>query len=162
TVRTLADRYRGKRFNSPNDVAIDARGRVYVSDPRYAGDEPRELDFEAVFRIDVDGAVTRLETTAAKPNGLVVSPDGKTLYVADNGRDRRALLALDLGDDGSVAHPRVLHDFGTGRGIDGMTITADGRIVATAGSGPKGGVMVFRPDGRRLAFIPIPEDPTNV
>ena len=84
-VRTLADRYQGKRFNSPNDLAVDRRGRVYVSDPRYAGDEPRELDFEGVFRVDPDGTVTKLETTAKKPNGVAVSPDGKTLYVADNG-----------------------------------------------------------------------------
>src|SRR3954471_20577077 len=82
TVRTLADRFKGKRFNSPNDVAVDRHGRVYVSDPRYVGGESRELDFEAVFRIDPDGQVVRLETTAAKPNGLVVSPDGKTLYVS--------------------------------------------------------------------------------
>src|SRR4051812_3519366 len=61
TVRTLADRYQGKRFNSPNDVAVDAQGRVYMSDPRYIGDEPRELDFEGVFRIDPDGSVARLE-----------------------------------------------------------------------------------------------------
>ena len=92
TVRTLADRYQGKRFNSPNDLAVDRQGRVYFSDPRYVGREPRELDFEAVFRVDPDGAVTRLETTSGKPNGLAVSPDGKTLYVADNGR-RQALLA---------------------------------------------------------------------
>ena len=137
TVRTLADRYQGKRFNSPNDVAVDRGGRVYVSDPRYVGDDPRELDFEAVFRIDPDGTVVRLDTTAAKPNGLAVSPDGKTLYVSDNGPKRRALLALDLDPaTGAVANPRVLHDFGGGRGIDGMTVTIDGRIVATAGSGP--------------------------
>ena len=74
TVRTLADRYQGKRFNSPNDVAVDRKGRVYVSDPRYVGSEPRELDFEAVFRIDPDGTVTRLETTALKPNGVVDQP----------------------------------------------------------------------------------------
>ena len=66
TVRTLADRYQGRRFNSPNDVAVDRRGRVYVSDPRYVGDDPRELDFEAVFRIDPDGTVIRLDTTAAQ------------------------------------------------------------------------------------------------
>ena len=163
TVRTLADRYQGRRFNSPNDVAIDRGGRVYVSDPRYVGDDPRELDFEAVFRIDPDGTVVRLDTTAAKPNGLAVSPAGTTLYVSDNGPKRRALLALDLDPaTGAVANPRVLHDFGGGRGIDGMTVTIDGRIVATAGSGASAGVYVFAPDGRRLAFIPTPEDPTNV
>src|SRR5690606_41892621 len=61
TVRTLADSYQGKRFNSPNDVAVDAQGRVYVSDPRYVGNEPRELEDEAVYRIDPDGTVHRLE-----------------------------------------------------------------------------------------------------
>ena len=66
TVRTLADNYDGKRFNSPNDVAVD-RGRVYVSDPRYVGNEPRELDFEGVFMIEPEGFVTPLVTTARNP-----------------------------------------------------------------------------------------------
>lgn len=161
TVRTLADSYQGKRFNSPNDVAVDAEGRVYVSDPRYVGDEPRELDFEAVFRIDPDGTVTRLETTARKPNGLAISPDGKTLYVSDNGPERKALLALPL-KDGAVGKPKVIKDFGDGRGIDGMTVTADGRIVATAGSGPIAGVYVYRPDGTPVGFIATPETPANL
>ncbi|MBX6314626.1 MAG: SMP-30/gluconolactonase/LRE family protein [Isosphaeraceae bacterium] len=162
TVRTLANRYQGKRFNSPNDVAVDAQGRVYFSDPRYVGDEPRELTHESVYRIDPDGSVHRLETTATKPNGLAVSPDGKTLYVSDNGPTRRVLLALDLDAQGNASHPRVLHDFGRGRGIDGMTVTTDGRIVAAAGSGEAGGIYVFAPDGKQLAFLPVPENPTNV
>ncbi|HEV3162881.1 MAG TPA: SMP-30/gluconolactonase/LRE family protein [Isosphaeraceae bacterium] len=162
TVRTLADRYQGKRFNSPNDVAVDQRGRVYVSDPRYVGDDPRELDHESVYRIDLDGKVTRLDTTSTKPNGLAVSPDQKTLYVSDNGSKRRALVALDLDADGNVSNPRVLHDFGGGRGIDGMTVTTDGRIVASAGSGMTGGVHVFAVDGKPLGFIAVPESPTNV
>jgi gluconolactonase len=162
TVRTLADRYQGKRFNSPNDVAVDRKGRVYVSDPRYVGSEPRELDFEAVFRIDPDGTVTRLETTAFKPNGVAISPDGKFLFVSDNGGKRRALLALDLGADGNVSNPRVIHDFGDDRGIDGMTVTTDGRIVAAAGSGERGGVYVLSPEGKVLATIPTPEVPANV
>ncbi len=160
-VRTLADRYQGQRFNSPNDVAVDGSGRVYVSDPRYVGDEPRELDFEGVFRIDPDGTVARLETTARKPNGLAVSPDGKTLYVADNGPGRRVLLALDLDATGNVSKPRVLVTF-EGRGVDGLTVADDGRIVATAGSGPKAGVYVYRPDGTPAGFIATPEVPSNV
>ncbi|HEX8199698.1 MAG TPA: SMP-30/gluconolactonase/LRE family protein [Isosphaeraceae bacterium] len=162
TVRTLADRYRGKRFNSPNDLAVDAHGRVYVSDPRYGGDDPRELEDEAVYRIDPDGAVTRLETTASKPNGLAVSPDGTTLYVSDNGPKRAALLALTLDDAGAVARPRVLKDFGNGRGIDGLTVTADGTIVAAAGAGVLAGVYVYDPAGIPRAFIATPETPTNV
>src|SRR5262245_30272994 len=133
TVRTLADRFEGKRFNSPNDVAADTKGRVYVSDPRYVGDDPRELDHESVYRIDPVGSVHRLDTTASKPNGLAVSPDGQTLYVSDNGPKRSALLALRLDADGNVSRPRVLKDFGDGRGVDGLTVTRDGLLVATAG-----------------------------
>ncbi|RUL88679.1 SMP-30/gluconolactonase/LRE family protein [Tautonia sociabilis] len=163
TVRTLADSFQGKRFNSPNDVALDRQGRVYVSDPRYVGDELRELDTESVYRIDPDGTVTRLETTAKKPNGLVVSPDGTTLYVSDNGPERKVLLRLDLDPaTGAVSNPRVIKDFGTGRGIDGMTITTDGLVVATAGAGPLGGVYVYQPDGTPVDFIAVPENPTNV
>jgi len=162
TVRTLADRYLGKRFNSPNDVAVDAQGRVYVSDPRYVGDDARELDHESVYRVDTDGTVTRLDTTATKPNGVVVSPDQKTLYVADSGSARGALVALDLDAAGNVSNPRVLHDFGRGRGIDGMTVATDGRIVAAAGSGDQAGAYVFAPDGKLLGRIPVPDSPTNV
>jgi gluconolactonase len=161
-VRTLANRYEGKAFNSPNDLIVDAKGRVYFSDPRYVGREPRELDFEGVFRVDPDGTVTRLETTAYKPNGLAISPDGKTLYVADNGGKRRVLLACDLSPAGDVSNPRVLLDFGDGRGIDGMTVTTDGRIVAAAGSKEKAGVSVISPEGKILTLIPTPDDPANV
>jgi gluconolactonase len=162
TIRTLADRYDEKRFNSPNDVAVDRQGRVYVSDPRYVGNEPRELDFEGVFLIELDGFVIRLITTANKPNGLVLSPDGKTLYVSDNGRQRRALIACQVGPDGKTDQPRVIHDFGQGRGIDGMTVTTDGRIVAAAGTADKAGVLVLSPEGKILATIPTPESPANV
>ncbi|MGO9471129.1 MAG: SMP-30/gluconolactonase/LRE family protein [Isosphaeraceae bacterium] len=161
TIRTLADRYEDKRFNSPNDVAVDRQGRVYVSDPRYVGREPRDLDFEGTFLIDRDGSVIRLITTANKPNGLALSPDGKTLYVADNGR-RRALIACKVRPDGKTEEPRVIHDFGSGRGIDGMTVTTDGRIVAAAGTAAKAGVLVLSPQGKILATIPTPEEPANV
>ncbi len=162
TIRTLADSYDDKRFNSPNDVAVDSQGRVYVSDPRYVGDEPRELDFEGVFLIDLDGFAIKMITLADKPNGLALSPDGKTLYVADNGRERRALIACQVGVDGKTDHPRVIHDFGRGRGIDGMTVTKDGRIVAAGGTAEKPGVLVLSPEGKILALIPTPEEPANV
>jgi gluconolactonase len=163
TVRTLADRFEGKRFNSPNDLAVDRAGRIYVSDPRYVGDEPRELDHESVYRIDPDGMVHRLDTGANKPNGLAISPDGKTLYVADNGSARRALLAVPLSPSGDVAgKPRVLKDFGEGGGIDGMTVTRDGLIVATGGDDRLAGIYVYRPDGTPVGFIPTPESPSNV
>jgi gluconolactonase len=162
TVRTLADNYDGKRFNSPNDVAVDRRGRVYVSDPRYVGSEPRELDFEGVFLIDFQGYVVPLVTTAEKPNGLVLSPNEKTLYISDNGPRRRVLIAADLGPNGKISRTRVIHDFGSERGIDGMTVTTDGRIVAAAGARDKAGVLVLSADGKILATIQTPEDPANV
>ena len=162
TVRTLASGYNGKRFNSPNDVAVDTNGRVYVSDPRYVGDEPRELDFEGVFLISLEGFVIPMDITVYKPNGLAISPDGKTFYVSDNGARRRALIAARIGDRGKLADPRILHDFGNQRGIDGMTVTTDGRIVAAAGAGDKAGAYVFSPDGKLLEVIPTPEDATNV
>ncbi|QDU23477.1 SMP-30/gluconolactonase/LRE family protein [Urbifossiella limnaea] len=164
TVRTLADKYDGKRFNSPNDLTLDARGRVYFSDPRYVGGEPRELDHESVYRVDPDGKVTRVTTDVRKPNGLVISPDGKTLYVSDHSGDAsgsRALVAFPLAADGSVGPRRVLHDFGKERGIDGMTVAADGTVVATAGAKAAGGIHFFAPDGKKLGFLPTPEDPNN-
>src|SRR5262245_936807 len=151
TISTLADNYDNKRFNSPNDVAVDSEGRVYVSDPRYVGDEPRALDFEGVFLIGLEGAVIPLLTTAIKPNGLALSPDEKTLYISDNGRRRRVLIATDRGPSGKVTRPRIIHDFGSGRGIDGMTVTTDGRIVAAAGADRKAAVLILSPAGKVLA-----------
>jgi len=162
TIRMLADSYNDQRFNSPNDVAVDREGRVYVSDPRYVGNEPRELDFEGVYVIEPEGFVTRLDLTVSKPNGLAISPDGRTLYVSDSGARRRVLIAARIGAMGKVTGPRVLHDFGNVRGIDGMTVTTDGRIVAAAGAGAKAGVHVFSPEGKLLEVISTPEDPANV
>jgi sugar lactone lactonase YvrE len=164
TVRTLADKFDGRRFNSPNDLCLDAKGRVYFSDPRYVGDEKRELEHESVYRIDPDAKVTRVVSDVKKPNGLVISPDGKTLYVAESGGDPgapRQLLAYPLNADGTVGPRKVLHDFGKGRGIDGMTVTTEGMIVATAGSGAAGGIYFFSPEGVRLGFLATPEDPNN-
>jgi gluconolactonase len=162
TVRTLADKYDAKAFNSPNDVAVDSQGRVYVSDPRYVGEEPRDLDFEGVFLIGREGDAIPLLTTAIKPNGLALSPDEKTLYISDNGRQRRVLIAAQRGANGKVSSPKVIHDFGAGDGIDGMTVTVDGRIVAAGASEGKGAVLVISPAGKIVATIPVPEEPANV
>src|SRR5262249_18874525 len=111
-VRTLADKWNGKRFNSPNDCTIDRKGRVYFSDPRYAGDEPRDIDTESVYRVDPDGTVTQVITDVQKPNGLALAPDMKTLYVADsNPQGNQHLLAFALKEDGTAGEKRLLHDF---------------------------------------------------
>jgi gluconolactonase len=162
SIRVLAEKWQGKRFNSPNDLTIDTTGRVYFTDPRYAGDEPREIDTESVYRIDPDGTVTQIITDVQKPNGILLSPDMKTLYVADNNpKGHRLLLAYGLKKDGSVVSRKVLHNFAPDRGIDGMCLDVQGNIYATAGQGKTAGVSILTPAGKKIGFIPTPETPTN-
>jgi gluconolactonase len=163
TVRALAERWNGKRFNSPNDLTIDTKGRVYFTDPRYVGQEPREIKTESVYRVDPDGTVTQIITDVQKPNGIVLSPDMKTLYVADsNPGGNQHLLAFPINKDGGLGEKKVLHDFGKDRGIDGMCVDIRGNIYGAAGDGKTGGIYVFHhDDGEQLAFIPVPETPTN-
>ena len=161
-IKVLADRWQGKRFNSPNDLTIDTKGRVYFTDPRYVGNEPREIDVEGVYRIDTDGTLTRIISDVPKPNGIILSPDMKKIYLAESDpKGKRRLLAYALKSDGTVADKRILHDFGKDRGIDGMCIDVKGNIYGAAGQGKTGGVYVFDPDGKKLAFIPVPEAPSN-
>jgi gluconolactonase len=162
TVKTLADKFEGKRFNSPNDITLDSKGRVYFTDPRYVGDEPRELDHESVFRIDPDGKVARVVSDVKKPNGIVISPDGKILYLAESDPSgEHKLLAYPLNANGSVGKRQDVYDFGKQRGIDGMTITSDGMIVATAGSKDTAGIYFIASSGKKLDFLATPEDPNN-
>jgi gluconolactonase len=162
TIRILADKWQGKRFNSPNDLVIDSKNRVYFTDPRYVGAEPREIDTESVYRIDPDRTVTRLITDVTKPNGIILSPDMKTLYLAESHpKGDRLLLAYPLKDDGTVGKKKVLHNFAADRGIDGMCIDIKGNLYATAGQGKTAGVYIFTPAGKKIGFIPTPEDPSN-
>lgn len=165
TVRTLADRWDGKRFNSPNDLAIDAKGRVYFTDPRYVGDEPRELDFEGVFHVETSGHVSLATRDVSKPNGILVSHDQRHVYIADHDSAQsgnKQLLVFDIQPNGTLANKRVMYDFGSDkRGIDGMTLDREGNIYATAGNGNFSGIYVFSPNGEHLAFIPTPGGPTN-
>jgi len=165
TVRTLADRYQGKRFNSPNDLAIDRKGRVYFTDPRYVGDEPRELDFQAVFVIQPSGEVRIATREVEKPNGILVSPDGDVVYVSDNNGapgGNRQLLRFAAGDDGTLIGREALWTFSADeRGIDGMTLDVEGNIYAAAGRGAESGIYIFSPDGEPLAWLATPGAPTN-
>jgi gluconolactonase len=175
-LRVLADRFEGKRFNAPNDLVVHPRGWVFFSDPHYVGKEPLELDHMSVYRYDpATKSVTRATTDITKPNGVIISPDGKTLYVAetDNGRTgadpdyapskpaRFTLNAFPIRDDGTLGPKRVLHDFGQESGIDGMTVDTLGRIYAAVRIPSRFGIAVFTPDGREVAFLPTPELPTN-
>jgi gluconolactonase len=166
----LVDRYKGKRFNAPNDLAIDRKGRIYFTDPRYLGDEPRELEHRAVYRCDADGGnVVEVTHDAEKPNGIALSPDGKTLYLADhnNGTDKivpggppvkpgaMKVYAFPLGEGGLVAGKRkTIYDFGTEAGCDGMTVDVKGNVYLAARSLKRPGVLVLDPGGKEVAFIP--------
>lgn len=174
SIKPLVERYQGKRFNSPNDLVIDRRGRIYFSDPKYVGPEKMELDSMDVYRLDPDGSLHRATTDIDKPNGVMLSPDGKTLYVAetDNGtaeaervtdakRGRMTLNAFPVRSDGSLGKKRVLVNFGDAVGIDGMTVDRRGRIFAAVRSAKRFGIVAFSPQGKELAYIPTPTLPTN-
>lgn len=166
-IETLAGSVQGKRFNSPNDLAVDPLGRVYFTDPRYVGDDPRDLDFEGIFLVGAPVAGKESDVRVAtmdiqKPNGILASDDGSTVFVADNNpKGNVQLVSFVVQKGGTLADKKVLFDFVSGRGIDGMTLDAAGNIYATAGTGEKAGVYVFSSTGEHLAFIPTPGDPTN-
>ncbi len=166
--QTIVDRYQGKKFNAPNDLVLDSKGRIYFTDPRYVGSEPRELEHRAVYRIDTDGKVVEVTHEVEKPNGIALSPDEKTLYVADhnNGSDgidptgpkptkgAMKIYSYPLGPDGLVAGARkTIYDFGTEDGCDGMCVDTAGRIYLTARGSKRPGVLVIDPAGKEQAFI---------
>ena len=180
TTTVLADRFEGRQFNIPNDLAIDLEGRVWFTDPYYEGAagpwsqdrSNKDLDHDSVYRLDPgsDGSwsVERVTYDTTRPNGLLFSLDHKTLYVAQSGREPeefRQLRAYPVEDDGSLGSCSVLHDFGAHRGIDGMCLDLEGNIVATAGfrqGGPGPMIYIFAPSGQVLESHPTPFDrPTN-
>jgi dipeptidyl aminopeptidase/acylaminoacyl peptidase/sugar lactone lactonase YvrE len=165
----LADHYNGKRLTAPNDLCFDHEGRVYFTDPCY-GTRPKDgQEKYAVYRIEakdgepVPNKVTRVIDDVDTPNGIALSPDGKTLYVADSAARKdgpHLLLAYDV-LPGTCKRRAVLHDFKERRGIDGMVVDTDGNIYATAESGERSGVYVFSPAGVQLGFLHTPETATN-
>jgi gluconolactonase len=178
---TLADRVDGKKLNTPNDLAIDRKGRIWFTNPWNEGNidatEHQELDNRSVLRADPqsDGTytVTRVTSDTTQPNGILVSQDQSTLYVAESGHARdinRELRAYPIREDGSLGTYSTLFTWGADakglhRGIDGMCLDRDGNIVATAGwevSGAGPMIYVFTPKGRVLETHPLPANrPTN-
>jgi gluconolactonase len=157
---TLADRYAGKRLNSPNDLALRSNGDVYFTDPPYGlpkhtEDPGRELDFQGVYRLDGKGEVTLLTRELNRPNGLAFSPDEKTLYVANSEPAKAILMAFAVRPDGSLGNGKVFFDVTAAVGKqkpgvpDGLKVSADGTVWAT---GP-GGVLVYSPQGKHLGTL---------
>ena len=157
---TIVERFDGKRFNSPNDLCFDRAGNLFFTDPPYGLGKlaTNEQGFSGVYRRAVDGTVTLLHRELDRPNGIALSPDQKTLYVANSGDRpgmRTFLMAFALQPDGTVDGGRVLFDAeplraSSGGGLmDGMKVDARGNIWAT---GP-GGVLILSPEGKHLGTI---------
>ena len=171
----IADEYDGVSLNSPNDLAFDDTGRLWFTDPRYPNNaaglsSDTELGHESVYRVDPTASgwsIARVTYDTTKPNGILISPDQKQLYVAqsdpEEGRPSE-LRSYPIRQDGSVGEFTVLHDFAPHRGIDGMCLDKKGRIIATAGSeesGPGPMLYVFSSEGDVLDRHPFPGFPTN-
>jgi len=155
----LADRYQGKRFNSPNDVVLGPDGALYFTDPTLdlVKGEKQELPFQGVFRLGTNGQVTLLIKDLAQPNGLAFSPDGKKLYVDDS--ERKDIHVYDVGRDGTVSHARLFAKMDDGPGVpDGMRIDVAGNLYVT---GPYG-VWVWDPGANHLGTIVLPESTANL
>ena len=160
TKTTLVDRYDGKRFNSPNDLVYSRAGDLFFTDPPYGlwklnADTAKELDFNGVYRLSRAGVLTLLTRELTFPNGIALSPDERTLYVAVSDPARPIWMAYNLQADGTIAGGRVFFDASalakSGRqGLpDGMKVDAAGNVFA---SGP-GGILVFSPQGKHLGTI---------
>jgi gluconolactonase len=169
---TVADRLDGRRINGPNDLAITPTGSIYFSDR--VGDVGPDvgIQFSAIISAEPqdDGSYTTVRRTydTTMPNGLLFSSDYTTLYVAQSdyrANEDRQLRAYPVNGDGSLGKYEVLHDFGPHRGIDGMTLSSEGNIVACTGwelSGPGGNITVFDPKGRIIETHSTPaQRPTN-
>jgi gluconolactonase len=160
-VTTLADRYEGRRLNSPNDVMAGPNGRIYFTDPPWSvAPEQRELAHAGVYVIDHVAGLQLLADRLPYPNGLALSADGATLYVSNSKPpEERALWAFDLRADGSLGAGSLLAPMlAEGRGVpDGLKVHPTGVIFCTG----TGGVWLFEASGRHLGTLVAPENPAN-
>jgi gluconolactonase len=159
--KVLADRFEGKRFNSPNDVVLGPDGAIYFTDPTLdlPDGEKQEIPFQGVYRLDAAGKVQLLTKDLTQPNGLAFSPDGKKFYVDDS--SQRNIRVYDFLPEGALSNGRI---FGSEPGPaksgvpDGMKVDRDGNLYVT---GPEG-IWVWDADGRHLGTIVLPEQPANL
>jgi gluconolactonase len=184
TLTTIADNYEGKKLNSPNDLALDSKGRIYFTDPRYGRTDNMEIKddagqlVEGVYRVDAPGKIVRIIThEVERPNGILVSPGDKYLYIADNYNNRaggaRKLYRFDLKPGGAIdpASRKLIFDWKSARGPDGFKMDRKGRLYVAAGRNKpsqfetadefKGGLYIISPDGRLLEFVPFEKDETT-
>jgi gluconolactonase len=164
----LAERFMGRRFNSPNDVVFKSNGDLYFTDPPYGleknvDDPKKEIPYQGVYRVKPNGEITLLTDKITRPNGLAFSPDEKTLYVACSDPKVAVWMAYEVKSDGTLGTGRVFFDSTLmvspqNKGLpDGMKVDSRGNLWAT---GP-GGVLVFSPDGTHLGTIRTGEATAN-
>ena len=190
SITVLADRYRGKRFNSPNDLCMDSKGRIYFTDPRYGPRDGMEIypvasikagvvrkPIEGVYRIDAPGEVTRIVCPdSERPNGICITPDDRHLFICDNNNNNhgssRKLLRYSLDADGKPqGKAKVIFDWKDSRGPDGMKMDSAGRLYVAGGVNKandyettrfKAGCYILSPVGKLIAFIPTwPDEACN-
>ncbi len=159
---TLASKDQGKRLNSPNDLVFHSNGNLYFTDPPYGlvggtKNRKRELSYQGVYLVRTSGEVLLLTGQLERPNGIGLSPDERTLYVANSHGPRPIWMAYDVLDDGTLENGRTFFDSTAYRkqhpdrqgGNDGLKVDLKGNLFAT---GP-GGVLIFSPDGKHLGTI---------
>ena len=164
---TIASHFKGKRFNSPNDLVLDKKGNIYITDPNYGLPrdqikELKEISFQGVYRIDKKGEVKLLSSSWPTPNGIGLSPDNKTLYLANT--EPPKLVAFNLSETGDVSNERVIFDATelckksiSKQQPDGMAINKEGVIFMT---GPDG-ILVLTPEGKHLGSIKTDKRTSN-
>ena len=159
--KILADRYEGKKLNSPNDVIVGPDGALYFTDPTLdlVKGEKQEIPFQGVYRLDASGKLRLLTKDLIQPNGLAFSPDGKHFYVDDD--ETRNIRVYDVAADGTLSNGRIFGEEPGGKddGVpDGIKVDKNGNLFIT---GPKG-IWVWDAKGNHLGTIVLPEQPANL
>jgi gluconolactonase len=163
-ITVLADRYQGKRLNSPNDLVFRSDGSLYFTDPffglpAFEKDPRAELPHAGVYRL-ADGQLTLLTAELKGPNGIAFSPDERVLYVSNWDERKKIIMRWDVQADGTVANGRTFADMTSAPGeeaLDGLKVDRDGRVFV---SGP-GGLWIYAPDGRHLGTLRLPQLAAN-
>jgi len=153
-IEVLAERFEGKRFNAPNDIVVRRDGHVYFTDPLFTPLDQRDMDYYGVYHITPAGAIEAIARLQTRPNGVALSPDGRTLYVANT--DEKNIRAYDVDAAGKTSNERIAIA-NLGGGPDGMRVDVNGNLyIATRG------VEIYSPAGKLLGKIDVPVNPRNL
>src|SRR5258706_8141006 len=164
-IKTLADNYQSKKFNSPNDLVFDKQGNLFFTDPPYGllknvTDSSKQIPFQGVYKVKPDGTVILLVDSLTRPNGIALSPDQQTLYVANSDKPVARWYSFHIAGD-SLTDAKIFFSTNYAEGEkgspDGLRVDKNGNLFAT---GP-GGIWIFNPGGKALGRIKLPEATAN-